>query len=42
LRPLSLPGHLHTAALTLIRFDQEEAERRLQSMRHLSVLAYRD
>jgi hypothetical protein len=33
---------LLTAALALIRFDQEEAQRKVQSMRHLPQLAYRD
>jgi heme exporter protein C len=33
---------LLAAALVLIRFDQEEAGRKVQSMRHLPQLAYRD
>ena len=33
---------LLTAALTLIRLDQEEADRKVQSLRHLSQFAYRD
>jgi heme exporter protein C len=33
---------LLTAALALIRFDQEEAERKVRSMRGLSQLAFRD
>jgi heme exporter protein C len=33
---------LLTAALVLIRLDQEETDRRLQSMRHLAQLAYRN
>src|SRR5215813_696851 len=32
---------LLTAALTLIRFDQEEGERRLRSVRHQAELVYR-
>ena len=33
---------LLTAALSLVRFDQEQLERKVRSMRHLSQLAFRD
>jgi hypothetical protein len=32
---------LLTAALVLIRLDQEETDRKVQSMRHLAQFAYR-